>query len=276
MITNEISQRMQGLGENLGARGNASVNVFNRFSGFKPETEASIRGAPEPSLIVRQRQKREMLKGMSADQLMQVLEFHDNMSFFDALGYADSQGKVIAPNICVNKLFRDRSSEMWTGTAIVSEIPGKPFGNRVTFATSGTWDNPYTLSFEVPDDFSGRENCAIIMEHPDFRIVKLGEAEYFLEADRKDMAIIEGYPAKRKSSWTVRFVTDPGFGIPCGDTEEFIIARKAFNSPAIQFNGEDNPYVGAVCRTTSFSAFNSSQMLSATANLCANMMVAFY
>ncbi|RPJ56094.1 MAG: hypothetical protein EHM12_10925 [Dehalococcoidia bacterium] len=109
----------------------------------------------------------------------------------------------------------------WTGTLIVYAEPGAPFGKTVTFRD---------LTLNVPKQFQGKVNCAIVCNHPDFTL--------------KDNTLTPG-----KSARCIAFPVNDGqylpekeFGVPNGEKSGFT------NSAARHLWRRNESYVGLLAR----------------------------
>lgn len=81
----------------------------------------------------------------------------------------------------------------WTGTLIIYEAPGKPFGKTVEYGG---------LRVLVPKAFQGKKDIAIVCNHPDFI------------SDGVDVAVgkaAKAIPFPASDGW---YLPDPEFGIP--------------------------------------------------------------
>src|SRR3989338_6876483 len=125
-------------------RTNNQLNANSRFNRFAPEVHQLVRQADtqSQSYIEKARRTREMLRGMTVDQLLQVIEFKRDLTFFQALELA-KQGYLIVPNdihdIILTEMLDQKlllklySNGKWTGTLVIYEKPDEPFGENVTF-----------------------------------------------------------------------------------------------------------------------------------------------
>ena len=92
----------------------------------------------------------------------------------------------------------------WTGTMLVYEAPGVPFGKYVKDSVTG-W------IFDVPEEFQGKTDIALLLEHPDF---KIEEGAYGMTFVRPaPLYEISSMPFPTKDGWYL----PNGFGIPTGD-----------------------------------------------------------
>ncbi len=201
--------------------------AFGRFQPevHQPVRQADLRGTDLDKL----RAKREMLKSMTAEQALQVIEWHNSWSllrgftFFEAVELARRENKIIVPNLVHDKILRKIKDEdflrevysyyLRTGTVIIFEERHKPFLEQVVF----TW-KPYKtdkhLIFDVPEQFRGLSNCALVVEHPDFDLVNLGNDRYELKVtDMNSIHLINDLP-DFGDHWSHEY--DRRFRVPCG------------------------------------------------------------
>ncbi|NYZ74128.1 hypothetical protein H0O00_03220 [Candidatus Micrarchaeota archaeon] len=184
------------------------------FGRYKPEEEKPVRkvevSGDELSYL---RRRREMLRSMTVEQILQVIEFHKDLNVFQALKLAKKQGKFIVPNYILDRILTEtgKRHNAWTGTAVIYETPDKPFAEKVVYS----WDDAnvqYFVTFEVPQPFRGKTNCILVVEHPDFDIVSLGDNNFQLKAAEGSVSLLERFPKKR-GDW---YGYDKTFRIPVG------------------------------------------------------------
>ncbi|MBI5051446.1 hypothetical protein HZC08_01675 [Candidatus Micrarchaeota archaeon] len=150
------------------------TSVSDRFRGYKPEPHIDVREAVVTSdKLDKLRARREALKAVDPKTAFSQLRFHPNLNATQAL--AQENGWLIAPN-SVHDGILNRTKEsyaVWTGTLVVYEAPDQPFGKEVTFIWT---DGPtkYSITFQIPENLRGKKDCAIVLEHPDFILVKTG------------------------------------------------------------------------------------------------------
>jgi len=150
------------------------------------------------------RRTREMLRSMTPEQVKQVIEFHRDLTVFEALALAKREGKIIVPNDIHDRVltetrdkkYLEQNYPVWTGTLVIYEKPDKKFGKGVTFS----WKHDevkYSVSFTVPKQFQGKRSCALVIEHPDFDLVDLGNNRYEIKlVDESNIHLIESFPNK--------------------------------------------------------------------------------
>lgn len=151
-----------------------------------------------------------MFEMVSMETKIEVLrKYEDGVTFEEALRLAE--GKRLASNKQIDGILQDDALYKkyrdlfycWTGTLVIYEEPGKPFGEYVKDTYSG-W------IFDVPKEFQGQKNKALVLEHPDFS----------LEKGKYDMTFVK--PAKNYEVSCVDFpevggwYMPDGFGIPNG------------------------------------------------------------
>ncbi|NYZ74496.1 hypothetical protein H0O00_05105 [Candidatus Micrarchaeota archaeon] len=190
------------------------VAMANRFARYKPETERTVRkvevSGDELSYL---RQRCEMLRSMTPEQALQVIEFHKDLNAFQALDLAKREKKLIVPNDVHDRILTetDKKYTVWTGTLVIYEAPDKSFGEKVVFDSE--FNKPYTVSFEVPEKFRGKRNCALVVEHPDFEFVYSGNNRFELKTAEGHVSLLEYFP-KASKEW---YEYDERFRIPVGE-----------------------------------------------------------
>ncbi|MEW6035065.1 MAG: hypothetical protein AB1529_00490 [Candidatus Micrarchaeota archaeon] len=112
------------------------AEASKRFGRYKPEDHATVRPAQlRGDELGHLRQKRELLRSMSPEQAMQVIEFHQGLNVFEALALAKKERKILVPNYVLDRILTETDDAVffgnypvWTGTAVVYEAPGRRLG----------------------------------------------------------------------------------------------------------------------------------------------------
>ncbi len=192
----------------------------NRFRRYGPIESHEVRTTDVTGTeIERLRQRRQMLREMDPEKVKQVIEFHRDLNFFQALVIAQKESKLIVPNDVHDGILTKTSDEpylrqnysVWTGTLIIYGVPGKKLGKEVVYRFKDDKGVQYSISFKVPKQFRGLRNCALVIEHPDFDLINVGENEYELKVEG-EIRLIESFP--RESDW---YNTAPETKIPQGE-----------------------------------------------------------
>ena len=191
------------------------THADNPFGRYKPEPPKELREAVITSTpLDKLRARRESLKLLSPEQALAQMKLHPNLTLFEALELTQKEGKLIVPNIVHDGILNGTEEKyaVWTGTLIIYERPNQPFGKNVTFAwTDGVV--PYSVTFEVPESLRGRVNCAIVLEYPDFELVRTGERSYQIKlTEGAEIHLAEDFPVK-----SGRYLQNE-LGIPHGKT----------------------------------------------------------
>ena len=218
-----------------------------RFGRYKSEPHQEVRRpiAKAKTLIEELRQRREMLRSMDPETAKEVIEFHKGLNFFQALALAKQEGRLIVPNDVHEGILTKTEDEqylkqnypVWTGTLVIYEAPDKPFGEKVVFSFFRWTANKinHSVSFEVPKQFRGKANCALVIEHPDFDLVDLGNNRYEIKA-AEGIHIMKQFP--KRSDW---YLLHAETMIPQG--------KQVDNSEkARYFYRDDNSYLGFLVR----------------------------
>jgi hypothetical protein len=191
-----------------------ATNMASKFGRYGPMEEKAVREADvigdELSYL---RQRREMLRSMRPEQALQVIEFHDGLHMFQALDLARKEKKLIVPNDVHDRILtgKGKRHSTWTGTAVIYESPDEPFAEKVVYS----WNDAkvqYSVAFEVPRPFRGKKNCVLVVEHPDFDLVSLGDNNFQLKAAEGGVSLLEHFP-KKHGYW---YGCDKTFRIPVG------------------------------------------------------------
>ncbi|NYZ73661.1 hypothetical protein H0O00_00805 [Candidatus Micrarchaeota archaeon] len=216
-----------------------ALSMANRFGKYKPMEEKAVRKVEvvgdELSYL---RQRREMLRSMTPEQVLQVIEFHENLNVFQALELAKKEKKLIVPNDVHDRILTETKVEYsaWVGTAVIYEAPDAPFKDRVVYA----WEDnevEYATTFNIPQQFRGKTNCALVVEHPDFQFISLGDNKFQLKAAEGSVSLLEHF-SNKSDEW---YKYDKRFRIPTGTPK-----NKTDSTRWLWRQG--NGYVGLVAR----------------------------
>ena len=183
-----------------------ALRASDIFGKYKPEPKREIRQVDvQGTELERLRARREMLRSMTPERALQTIEFHTELTFFEILALARKEGKLIVPNDIHDKILTENIGHtlpdrmypnvgVWTGTLIIYEKPGKPFEEKVVFKFIDEDGRYATISLFVPKRFRGKKNCALVVNHPDFELINLGNNNYEIRAQEEDIYIIERFP----------------------------------------------------------------------------------
>ena len=188
------------------ARSRVSPDVFmarSRFGRYKKEDRVEAR---QPDVhrneIQRLRDLRDMLRRMKPEDVMNMITVYNGLNVFEALALANREGALIVPNSIHDRILTEtnnpvffKNSFVWTGTLVIYEAPGRVFGETLIYA----WEQnnvQYSISFNVPDKFRGRKDCALVVQHPDFDLLPTGPNSYRLNVTDVNMLhLIEKFPS---------------------------------------------------------------------------------
>ena len=145
-----------------------------RFGKYGPMDSHEVR-KPDvigQSYLEQARKVREMLRSMKPDAVSQIIEFRKGLTAFEVLALAKTEGRLIVPNSVHDGILTKTKDEeylkqnypVWTGTLVIYEAPDKPFGEQLVFGD---------ITFQVPEQFQGKVNCALVVEHPHFEIRRI-------------------------------------------------------------------------------------------------------
>src|SRR3989338_99432 len=199
------------------ARHAALARANDPFRRYGPMDKHEVRlpDVTGQSLAERVQKTREMLRSMTAEQLLQVIEFHRDLNLFEALALAKRENKLIVPNYVHDRILTETKDVKllqqlykkggWTGTLVIYEKPDTPFGEIVEY---------HGLVFQVPEQFRGKINCALAIEHPDFDILDLGNNRFEIKLIQgANIHLIENFPIQL-AGW---YKPHPETMIPQGD-----------------------------------------------------------
>ncbi len=177
---------MRGLSNGQCALGSEPIRLAadRQFGRYKPESSQEVRkpNVTGQSYAEQVKRTREMLRSMDPEKVKQVIEFRQDLNFFQALALAQREGKLIVPNDIHDRILTETKDEQYlrqnysvrTGTLVIYEKPDKKLGKEVVYSWKDIYTKVnYSISFSVPEQFQGLVNCALIVEHPDFEIRRL-------------------------------------------------------------------------------------------------------
>ena len=139
---------------------------------------------------------------MTLPQTSIAKNYSTGVDFFDALSL--SNGRAMLSNSQVDEILKDEKARlqykdafpMWTGTIIVYEKAGVPFGTTIKGRDG--------VTFDIPKKYQGKKDCAIVIESPNYSLTKTR-----LTATKT--SLIENFP--KKNGW---YLPDSAHGIPQG------------------------------------------------------------
>ncbi|MBS3068280.1 hypothetical protein J4450_06245 [Candidatus Micrarchaeota archaeon] len=198
------------------------------FRRFKPEPTHEVRKVKATGTeLDKLRARRRMLREMTPEQALQVIEFRlERLNFFEALALAQREGKLIVPNDIHDRILTETKDgeyfeqnykvPVWTGTLVMYERPNISFGDKLVIGWEHGKDG-YSVLFTVPEQFRGKTNCALAIVHPDFDILDLGNKRYKIKLVKgANIHLIENFP-KVGGSWHMRHTET---GIPQSEPVE--------------------------------------------------------
>ncbi len=183
----------------------------SRFKDYKhdPEGPHQVR---RPQIVGNELERlhhlRAMLKQMPPEAAYEMIEFHHNLTLFEAVALAKETGKLMVPNIVLgNILAKTKLSlpRVWSGTMLIFDsIPD---------------DAPYSfrsIVFKAPDSFHGlTRSSALVVEHPDFDLVTLEPDQNY--ADKYKLSVQDETQLHAMPNFYRRdgiCTTDAEFGLP--------------------------------------------------------------
>ena len=224
------------------------------------------------SLAEQIKRTREMLREMTPAKALEVIEFHRDLNFFEALALAKREGKLIVPNDIhdeiltktTDKEYIKQNYHVWTGTLVIYEAPDKPFDEQVVYSWEELNQVKPSISFEVPEQFKGLRNCALAIEHPDFELINLGNKNYEIKvSDEEAIHQIEQFP--KQDGW---YIPDAETGIPRGK------AVKESSDARHLGRTTDDSYLSPVARSGDFFSHDARRYVTIYERLSASFDVA--
>ena len=198
--------RRHGVGGSRREAGSTSAD--KPFGRYGPMDKHEVRkpDVKHQSYLDQARKAREMLKDMAPDKVLQLIEFHKGLNFFQALALAQREEKLIVPHYVHHRIITETAAGgspnvykyfMFTGTLLVCEAPNEPFGKKVVYNLEVVGNNSYVPYFKIPKKFQGKVNCALVLEHPDFEILEAGDSRYELKSKKgAKIHLVEDFPRK--------------------------------------------------------------------------------
>ena len=158
---------------------------------------------------------------MKPEDVLNMITVYPKLNVFEALALAKREGALIVPNVIHDRILNEtrnldffRNYSVWTGTMIIYESPGKVFEETLVHVWNHN-DVQYSISFNIPDKFRGNEGCALVVEHPDFDLVHIGNNHYELKvADENMIHLVDHFPSVSGEWWQCEEL----FGIPTGSS----------------------------------------------------------
>jgi len=137
----------------------------------------------------------------------------------EALRKADEAGAVLASNKLLSCILLgndphhkfhiwlsiSKGLSCWSGTMVAYEVPGKILGEIIEYVDSNT---KIRYVFPVPEEHQGKENVALVTEHPNFTLFSAGNDRI---VHAQEIGIVESFPAF--DGW---YMGDPKYDIPQG------------------------------------------------------------
>ena len=262
---------------NLTAYGLPPMAAASRFRRYGPTDSHEVRqpDVKGQTYVEQARKVRQMLRSMKPEAVSQITEFHSALNLFEALALAQREGKLIVPNDIHDRILMETTNNqyfsqnyaLWTGTLVIYGAPNKPFGEQVVSRWKDDNYVKYSISFNVPKQFRGKKNCALVVEHPDFEIrriskgrerssrdlsegqtgrdqrsrdfdlIDLGNNRYELKVDEQSIRLIQDFP--EISGW---YMPHAETGIPHGKKVE------VSSDSRYLWRITNGSYLGPVCR----------------------------
>jgi hypothetical protein len=198
------------------------------------------------------------IKRIRGSKLRVLVEGAMGVSFPKALELVDKEGLVIASNKrldrvlignnvgetkmwapCMNRHivshyplpseeYRELKSGFgcWTGTMVGYGMGGKKLGKYVIYTDSATQDRHV---FPVPVQYRKEKNAILVVEHPDYALVKDGKDLVVAVWDENAVGLVRGFPPEN-----ARCLPDEKYGIPFGNEVHYEnnSARFVWRNPA--------------------------------------------
>jgi len=180
----------------------AVLMARRRFGNFKTEPRVPIRRADVPGNKLQSlRDLREMIRDMEPEDVMNMITFYPKLNVFEALALANREGALIVPNVIHDRILTETNNPVflnnftvWTGTLLIYEAPGRAFGETLVYVWEHTVQ--YSISFNIPDEFRGQKDCALVVQHHDFDLLPTGPNSYRLNVTDVNMIhLIENFPS---------------------------------------------------------------------------------
>ena len=213
----------------------AATRANDPFGRYSPMDKHEVRALKvEGTELDKLRQRREMLRSMDPERVKQVIEFHRDLTVFEALASAKREGRLIVPRDVHDRILTETKDKeyfrenypTWAGTFIICEAPSEKFRDTVIFSFVSHAKLNYSMSFKVPKKFQGKRNCAIIGDYSDFELIDrelvassrdLSKGQTDLGSNRYELKVVDERSVHRVKSFpeqTGWYLTNNG--IPFG------------------------------------------------------------
>ena len=240
------------------------LTADRRFGRYTPESSHNVR-QPDitgQSFSEQVKRTREMLREMTPGQALEVIEFHRGLTIFEALALAKREGRLIVPNNVHDKILTETRDEecliqiypLWSGTLVIYEAPDKKFDKKVVYGRVDKNNVKSSIFFNVPKQFRGLRNCALVVEHPDFDLIDLGNNKYELKITDEKVHQIQDFP--KSDGW---YMPNTETGIPHGgEVEQSSNSRYLWRIVNGSYLGPLIRGVGGRCNVVAVSGHDSA------------------
>ncbi len=253
-----------------------TLRANDPFQRFKPESHQAVRrpDVTGQSYAEQARRTREMLRSLTPEKARDIIEFRGDLNLFQASAVAKREGKMLVPNDVHDRILMETKDKgllvqfygnwLWTGTLVIYVAPGKKFGKNIVFS----WEDnvKYSISFQIPKQFRGKTNCALVIEHPDFELIDLKDNKYELKLlEGANVRLLENFPTKSQRWYNTDSETKIPIGRPVKESKD---ARCLWRF-------EDSSYLGPVARYFDYGGDNRRQFVYAVCRSTLRFGVAF-
>ncbi len=185
---------------------------------YNPNNDAFNKRKPNPDPL-------DLNKKIDWSKLINKLGSFHSLNLFELIENANKADYIIVPNSCHDFILTDPNLVIfqnscvqtaypaWTGTLVIYNPPDVPFADKLVYSSKDPISKvTYSLNIDIPEKFIGKQNCVLVIEHPDFDIIQLKNNSYKIKANEEKLCLLENFP--KEEGW---YHTDPKFIIPTGE-----------------------------------------------------------
>ncbi len=188
--------------------------------GYTPNNDAFNKRKPNPDPLDLNR-KIDWSK-LDLSKIETMATSTQGLTAWDAIIKAKQEGKIIIPNQVHDRMLVETNFYetpgikegywSWTGTLVIYTKPNTSFNDKLVYNTADNVNVHYSFIVDIPQQYIGKINSALIINHSDFDILSLGNNQYKLQLN-ENIFLLENFP-KQTENW---YNYDKQFRIPIGE-----------------------------------------------------------
>ncbi len=170
---------------------------------YNPNNDAFNKRKPNPDPLPDLKGKIDWSK-LDLSKVFTMATKENGLTMWDAIERANKEGYIIIPNQVHDRMLVEtdffktpgikEGYPAWTGTLVIYTNPDTPFNDNVIY----NWEHDnvfYSISINIPEIYKGKVNSALVIEHPNFNILSLGNNSYEIKLN-KNIFLFENFPRK--------------------------------------------------------------------------------